>query len=1579
MSIDPAATLGYDLDAWVGDAGERALLQRELASSGGDPRYQAALLHELGRRDLAAGDLTSAAQLLLRSFGADPAFRPTLWLARAIYERRDNPQLVLQLLDAELRTDQSPTVRAALYRQQARVLWLRLGQTGAARDKLLEALTLAEDDLATLKLLHVLQAATGDAEGRTQTVARLVDQVPEGPWRTALRVDEALLRASHDPAGAIDALIEAEQAEPGSLSLQLWIELLCERAGDYTRLAEVLERQSRLTGADPVWRSRRLARAAGVCRSHLAQLELANDLLQRALAARPDYAIAADSYDLLLTLGRHAEALHVGAQLFEMEPSSAERAARACDLGDLCRLQLQDPARASAWYRSCLGHAPSYQPALESLSSLLEASGELDSLLQIQRADLDAATEPRQRALRLCRIGSLLERHDRQAEALASYQEALQAAERFRPALLAIERLLLRAERWDELVAIYERQLDHERDPDRLRYVLERVAELLCYQVRDPERALVYYLRLLEHSPRDLRLLRTAARLAAETQRWRTLVDLTQREIALTQDRSRRADLSHRAGALWEDRLHDPDQAVAAYRAALAQDPEYLPALRALGRLYSRHGQWRELIAMHRAELQVTADEQQVVNLLHAIADTQEHRLDDAEQATATYRELLRRHPGHPSALTALQRLLTAQRRWVELAALLELVVESSPQPIAQAATLCRIAQLRWQRLGDHAGASSDCWRALRVSADYLPALLLLLRLCETTPPNPALIAPLAAAIERNPEPELRRQLAEHLAWVVDRSGKDPTLTTQLYERAATADAPPWLLWTLLQTQRRLGTVAGAEVVLERLIAQAAARGDTSELLLELAATSHGATVDRLPIDLSERVDPSERVFAQRLAERQLRQGGEGEHTGALARLLRHRAEAADDASESACLWTELGDSLLAAGQPAVAEQAYRSALERAPGHLNALLGLQELLGAEERWAELIAAYEQEAACCEAPQLAADAWVRAAQVAQVRLGDLGGAAQRYERALHTQPSHPQAFAQLAALLRDRSQWDELADLIRAQISLTGNDTTAARLLTELARIQLEQLGEPQPAEACLRRVNEIDPDNLYALLTRGEIYFQRREWRRASEVYQRAEGLAPNDTTRSQVLRRIGEVHLNLGAPLPALAALQRLPAHDLSADAGLLRQLARAARAAQDTAAELDALDRLATATEDPAERIEARRQLALLTARQIGDLQAAALAWERVLALDPLDAEAIESLASLHETTGNHTALYQQLRAAVAHHRAALLHQPRSVPLHRQLTALLRRQHRFDAAYCACCALAELTTLDLEEAAFVERHLRLCGLPNVTQLSHEDYLRLLLPADARGLLRDFVQRTALALAPLYAERPQDHGLTRRQRLDPGQPFARALLDLAPLVGSPAFEIWISSRDAEAVTAAYFDGPALVIGSEVVRKGLEPHQRFHLGQALLRLAEHALLLAGREGAALARLLADLATVALPVSEPPAWLQQQATPGGDAPGRMLKLLHKDARRTLGQLLPRLFSHLTPDAVGAFATAQAAAADRAGLLLAGDPAVALRTLHARSGEVPQVGPLLQYILSEDYGQLRRKCGIAPAGT
>lgn len=1580
MPIDTAATLGYDLDAWGGDAGEQALLQRELAASGDQPQRQAALLHELARMDLAAGEVASAAQLLLRSFGADAAFRPTIWLARAIYERRDNPQLVLQLLDAELRTGQRPLVQAALLRQQARVLWLRLGQTRAAQDKLGEALALAEDDLITLKLLHVLQAAVGDAEGRGRTVARLIGQLPEGPWRTALRVDEALVQSSHDPAGAVEALLEAERAEPGSFSLQLWIELLCERAGDHAQLVEVLERQSRLAGAEPLWRARRLARAAGVCRSQLAQLELANELLHRARAVRPDYAIAVDSYDLLLTLGLHAEALQVGAQLLEMEPSSSERAARACELGDLCRVQLQDPTSAIVWYRTCLSHAPSYQPALESLSVLLEASGDLDGLLQIQRADLDVTTEARQRALRLYRIASLLERHDRLPEAIATYLEALEAAGRFRPALLATERLLARAERWSELVALYERQLGHEHEPEHLRYLLERVAELLCYQVCDPERALVYYVRLLEHSPRDLRLLRTAARLAAETQRWRELVELTQREIALTQDRARRADLLHRAGALWEDRLHDADQATAAYRAALAQDPAYLPALRALGRLYSRRGQWRELIAMHRAELQVSTDEAQIVTLLHAIADTQEHRLDDTEQATATYRELLRRQPGHPPALAALQRLLTAQRRWSEVAELLELVVESASQPSAQAATLCRIAQLRWERLGDHVGAGADCWRALRVCADYLPAQLLLLRLFEVAPPTTPVLAPLAAAIERHTDTELRRQLTEHLAWVVDRAGKDPALATQLYERAAAADPPPWLLWTLLQAQRRLGTPVGADAVLQRIVEQTGLGPDRSELQLEAAVTGQGSGAAGPSPELWDSVGAGERPFARRLAERQLRAAPSDKPAAGLLRLLQREAELADDAGDAACLLTELGDTLLATGQVAPAEQAYRSALQRAPGHLSAILGWQALLQQQQRWGELITACEDEAESCEAPQLAADAWVRAAQTAQQQLGDLDGAARRYERALHLQPSHPQAFAQLAALLRDRAQWDELADLIRTQISLTASDLTAARLLTELGRIQLEQLGEPQQAEACLRRVNEIEPNNLYALLTRGEIYYQRREWRRAVEVYGRAEPLATDDATRSQVLRRLGELHLSLGDAMAALAALRRLPPHDLSADAGLLRQLARAARAAQDADAEHDALDRLAAATEDPAERIEARRQLALLTARQIGDLQAAVLAWERVLALDPLDAEANESIASIHQTTGNHTALYQQLRAAVAHHRAALVRQPRSVPLHRQLTDLLRRQHRFDAAYCTCVALGELTTLDLEEVAFIERHLRHCNLPSATELAAEDYLRLLLPEAAKGLLRDFLQRTAPALAVLSAERPQDHGLNRRQRLDSIHPFAQALFALAPLVGSPTFEIWITSRDPDRVTAHHFERPALVIGSQVVSGGLEPHQRFRIGQALFRLAEHGLLITEPEGSTLARLLADLAAAALPAAHCPPALLQQAHAATAAPaGRFAKLLGKEARRGLGQLLPVLFAHLTAEEVAAFARAQATAADRAGLLLAGDPAVALKALRTTATDPPLLVPLLQFISSEEYGQLRRKCGIAAVGT
>ena len=122
--------------------------------------------------------------------------------------------------------------------------------------------------------------------------------------------------------------------------------------------------------------------------------------------------------------------------------------------------------------------------------------------------------------------------------------------------------------------------------------------------------------------------------------------------------------LYHRNAEILDEHLKDRAGAIAAYERVLALSPSYLPALKALGRLYAQEGRWEQLIKMYRAEAEISPSTEQAAALIFKIGELYEHRLKGENEAMAAYQEALTLAPSYFPALRALARIYRAHGAW---------------------------------------------------------------------------------------------------------------------------------------------------------------------------------------------------------------------------------------------------------------------------------------------------------------------------------------------------------------------------------------------------------------------------------------------------------------------------------------------------------------------------------------------------------------------------------------------------------------------------------------------------------------------------------------------------------------------------------------------------------------------------------------------------------------------------------------------------------------------------------------------------------------------------------------------------
>jgi tetratricopeptide (TPR) repeat protein len=408
----------------------------------------------------------------------------------------------------------------------------------------------------------------------------------------------------------------------------------------------------------------------------------------------------------------------------------------------------------------------------------------------------------------------------------------------------------------------------------------------------------------------------------------------------------------------------------------------------------------------------------------------------------------------------------------------------------------------------------------------------------------------LLAALDRSPDDEALREAARAALGEAGRwSEVVQLLEARLYR--TTADARPALRLAIAQiAERELGDVATAEkmlrlalseaprdvAVLDALVAlyeslerwEAVLEVLSSQLPLAPAGAARAALRRRLAgvtelrigrpdlalahLDAAVHEDPSD-VEALTTIERLRREAGDDRGVvEALVRLARvHpdpsvRAHRAIEAARIAR--ARLGDA-------AAAVAHYREALALLPDHVEALGELAQLL--EELGEDLAAVdtLERLAGALEGPPRA-HVYLRAGRLLEHRVRDEADAEQAYARALEAAPVDAEVLTELARWREHTGDFAGAANLIERQAELSDDDRRRATLWSRVAELARSRLGDLDRAVRASEQVLLADPDDLAVEAALGELYLEKDDADRAyTHLARAARGLRRADATRA--------------------------------------------------------------------------------------------------------------------------------------------------------------------------------------------------------------------------------------------------------------------------------------------------------------------------------------------------------------------------------------------------------------------------------------------------------------------------------
>ncbi|MGB0679913.1 MAG: tetratricopeptide repeat protein, partial [Polyangiales bacterium] len=619
--------------------------------------------------------------------------------------------------------------RAALIARRAQLIEAHNGSAESAAELYESALRLdphTSGALAALKRLHYDQQ-------RWRDLIRVLDMEAESTTDPQVRT-LALYRSARvyaerlgERREAIAVLERAHSTAPDEALVLEELARLYEDDGAYASLVQALERLADLSDhkAEKV---ALLQRIGQLLEDHLGRPEESPRWYRQALALDPT------TLPVLQSLGKRLRAQKDWRGLIDMHLGEAEhseqaerRAAAHTRIAEIYESNLQDAEQAMEHHSRALSILPGYAPAFKALSRLYSEAGKWRALVELFERAVGHESHKTRAISFLFKIGSIYE------DALQEYGQAAHAYRRILTldannlgAMQAWQRSTERGGRYLELVDALEYEAERSDDVRSRVTLLHRAGEVLEEKANNREAALERFQHVLQADPHYIPALVSLGRLYFRAGRWEDLLDMYERELALTPKGPTAVALLHKMAELCEERIGRDHDATHYYWQAVQIDPGYLPAVRALSRRLRAQGDFTGLARLLQRQLEHSHDDKVKARTAYRLGEVYEEGLQQPEAALAAYEKALASFPNYRPASDALARLRASRGAWDKRIDDLEQEARTTTDARLAIAARIRQGQLWAEQLSEPRRAITCFEQVLGAEPDHPDALLAL-------------------------------------------------------------------------------------------------------------------------------------------------------------------------------------------------------------------------------------------------------------------------------------------------------------------------------------------------------------------------------------------------------------------------------------------------------------------------------------------------------------------------------------------------------------------------------------------------------------------------------------------------------------------------------------------------------------------------------------------------------------------------------------------------------------------------------------------------------------------------------------
>jgi len=1045
-----------DLAAKAWDALDKTY-EKTASAVAADPRHRAALLVQRAQLiESKKGDSRTATELYNEALGFDQRAPGALDALKRLHYAHQRWRDLAGVLQREAEQASDPAVRAMAYYRMGRVLADRLGHLDEALTAFERAAAELPSDPMVLEELTRLYELGKRWDALASVLERLSMLVRTDIERLGMfhRIGQIAEERLDDEDRAVEWFSRALAAEPTYLPALQALGKILTRRKHWDALISMHLREAEVT-SDVTRRAAAHARVAAIYEEQLGNVEQAVFHHAKALGVLRGYL---PSFKALSRIYQESGKWRELVELFERVVDEAQdtetKITYLFKIGRVHEDALGSPLHALGAYKRVLGVSPDHMGAIHAMQRSAERGGRYKDLVTALEHEARLVKDKRQSVTLLHRAGEVLEQNLGDLDAaLTLYRRVIELDKTYQPALSSLGRLYYEAGRWEDLLETYKRELEVAPKGTAAAALLYKMGELAEERVGRDEEAMGYYRRAIDADPFHIPALHSLARKLSERGQWAELTKLIELELSGLKDGDSKARTAFHLGEVYENRLSQPDKALAAYEQAVGSVPTFRPAIDGRARLLAQTRDHRRIVEELAREAASATEPMIAVAAQFRLGEVYRDELADTLRAIEAFENVLAQDPSHLGALLALEPLYGEVGNWEALARIYATQARVLGDPSARVAALRELARLEELRGVGGADEIRGAYIAILQLAPSDPAALAALERLAISSGDSQLLthvdAKLGAALATK---ELAAVHQTRLAETLEQMGDPSAFETY---RGALARDPDNL--SAAAGIVRLADESDDPIVL-REAAEAAFGvlddGDKGAHLLVRAAgelmsrRDRDAAIGALELALEKHPDSAEALEALR---RVLMEAGQIDR---LFDDLCQAAQWARDLERMAALWLVVSEILAdqKSDVPAAIAALHRT-IDELPKHVPTLMRLAELYARDRQWAEAVDRLMQTLGTKPTADVEARAHLMLARILKEHLGDEARALVSIQRVLELEPNNREALGRRLEIEMRRGQASEAATTAAQLVSAAASDDERAAALCHLARLE----------------------------------------------------------------------------------------------------------------------------------------------------------------------------------------------------------------------------------------------------------------------------------------------------------------------------------------------------------------------------------------------------------------------------------------------------------------------------------------------------------------------------------------------